>query len=104
MSDKLRKAIEEVILKEQSYKPAKATSKASLPMPKKRKIGKFEIGLAFDAPETIYTKSSMSKLGLSNKVSTFNTNTMYKGNQSNKTRSANNLFSLYENILMLFYN
>ena len=55
MSDKLRKAIEEVILKEQSYKPAKATSKASLPMPKKRKIGKFEIGLAFNAPETIYT-------------------------------------------------
>ena len=36
-------------------KPAKATSKASLPMPKKRKIGKFEIGLAFNAPETIYT-------------------------------------------------
>ena len=54
MNDKLREAIEKVILKEK-YKPAKATSKASLPMPKKRKIGKFEIGLAFNAPETIYT-------------------------------------------------
>ena len=37
MNDELRKAIEKVILKEK-YKPAKATSKTSLPMPKKRKL------------------------------------------------------------------
>jgi hypothetical protein len=29
---------------------------------------------------------------------------MYKGNQSNKTKRANNLFNLYEDISILNYN
>tara|TARA_B100000524_G_scaffold283273_1_gene159047 strand:+ start:669 stop:893 length:225 start_codon:yes stop_codon:yes gene_type:complete len=70
------------------------------PIPLKRALK----GQAQNTPTIIYIKSSINKFGLSKKVSKFKTNTMYKGNQSNKTKRANNLFNLYEDIFMLNYN
>ena len=53
---------------------------------------------------TLVGGAGFSKTLLSKKSSKFRTNTMYKGNQSNKTKRANNLFNLYEDISILDYN
>jgi hypothetical protein len=51
----LRKAIEQVALNETAKKELEENTKTSVPFPKLKKVGKMEIGLAFGAPNTIYT-------------------------------------------------
>ena len=53
----LRKAIEEVALNEavKSEEKLEENTKASLPFPKLKTVGKFKIGLAFPAPNTLYS-------------------------------------------------
>ena len=65
---------------------------------------KFEKRLELGDAVTLVGGAGFSETLLSKKVSKFKTNTMYKGNQSNKTKRANNLFNLYEDISILNYN
>ena len=51
----LRKAIEQVALNETAKKELEENTKASLPMPRLKKSGKFQIRLVFPAPNTIYS-------------------------------------------------